>query len=180
VDKPIAWMMTYEETGNISFFNDRYNADAFRQANPDWTCTPLYAASPKPEQEAFTLDRGCWERGCCAYDTRDGDGVIVYVDPVNMSQERVDETAKRKHEPVAWLQTIFGPGGHVYYRLVHDSEMKDTDKSNYMPLYASPPKREWIELTNEDIHNTEGYEEDRKMFRFAKSILAKAKEKNGG
>jgi hypothetical protein len=41
--KPIAWMMKYEETGNISFFNDRYNADAFIQANPDWTCTPLYA-----------------------------------------------------------------------------------------------------------------------------------------
>jgi hypothetical protein len=50
------------------------------------------------EQEAFTLDRGCWERGCCAYDERDGDGVIVYVDPVNMSQELVDETAKHKHE----------------------------------------------------------------------------------
>jgi hypothetical protein len=43
---------------------------------------------------------------------------------------------------------------------------------------TAPPKREWIELTNEDIHNTEGYEEDRKMFRFAKSLLAKAKEKN--
>jgi hypothetical protein len=57
-------------------------------------------ALAQPEQEAFTLDRGCWERGCCAYDTRDGDGVIVYVDPVNMSQERVDETAKCKQEPV--------------------------------------------------------------------------------
>jgi hypothetical protein len=55
-------------------------------------------ALAQTEQEAFTLDRGCWERGCCAYDTRDGDGVIVYVDPVNMSQERIDETAKRKHE----------------------------------------------------------------------------------
>jgi FAD/FMN-containing dehydrogenase len=55
-------------------------------------------ALAQPEQEAFTLDRGCWERGCCAYDTRDGDGVIVYVDAVNMSQERVDETEKREHE----------------------------------------------------------------------------------
>jgi hypothetical protein len=64
-----------------------------------------------------------------------------------LRQERVDETAKCKHEPVAWLQTIFGPGGHVHYRLVHDSEMKDTDKSNYTPLYASPPKREWVGLT---------------------------------
>ena len=31
----------------------------------------------KQEQEAFTLDRGCWERGCCAYDERDGDGVTI-------------------------------------------------------------------------------------------------------
>jgi hypothetical protein len=31
----------------------------------------------QPEQEAFTLDRGCWERGCVAYDERDGDGVTV-------------------------------------------------------------------------------------------------------
>jgi hypothetical protein len=42
----------------------------------------LRQALAQPEQEAFTLDRGCWERGCTAYDTRDGDGVIVYVDPV--------------------------------------------------------------------------------------------------
>jgi DNA-binding IclR family transcriptional regulator len=58
----------------------------------------LRHALAQPEQEALTLDRGCWERGCCAYDTRDGDGVIVYVAPVNMSQERVDETVKSEHE----------------------------------------------------------------------------------
>lgn len=29
------------------------------------------------KQEAFTLDRGCWERGCMAHDERDGDGVII-------------------------------------------------------------------------------------------------------
>ena len=33
-------------------------------------------------KEAFNLDRGCWERGCMAYDTRDCDeGVTVYVAP---------------------------------------------------------------------------------------------------
>jgi len=45
-------------------------------------CTP---------EETLTLDRGCWERGCVAYDERYGDGV-------NISAERVDETAKREHE----------------------------------------------------------------------------------
>jgi hypothetical protein len=58
----------------------------------------LRQALAQPEQEAFTLDRGCWDRGCCAYDTRDGDGVIVYVDAVNISQECVDKTTKHKHE----------------------------------------------------------------------------------
>lgn len=28
-------------------------------------------------EEAFTLDRGCYERGCVAFDERDGDGVIM-------------------------------------------------------------------------------------------------------
>jgi hypothetical protein len=41
----------------------------------------LRQALAKPEQETFKLDRGCWERGCMAYDTRDCDeGVTVYVD----------------------------------------------------------------------------------------------------
>jgi hypothetical protein len=51
----------------------------------------LRKALAQSEKETFTLDRGCWERGCMAHDERDGDGV-------NISAERVDETAKRKHE----------------------------------------------------------------------------------
>jgi hypothetical protein len=43
------------------------------------------------KQEPFIVDRGCWERGCMAYDWRDGDGV-------NISAGRVDEMAKHKHE----------------------------------------------------------------------------------
>jgi hypothetical protein len=38
-------------------------------------CTP---------EETLILDRGCWERGCVAYDERDGDGV-------NISAERKRE-----------------------------------------------------------------------------------------
>jgi hypothetical protein len=83
---------------------------------------------------------------------------------------------KFKQNPVAWLQTIFGPGGHVYYRLVHDSEMKDTDKSNYMPLYASPPKHDWVGLTDGErfLNDCRSAEE----IEYAKAIEAKLKEKN--
>jgi hypothetical protein len=44
------------------------------------------------------LDRGCFERGCICYDERDGDGVEVRVDVIDMTQERVDETAKDRQE----------------------------------------------------------------------------------
>jgi hypothetical protein len=101
-------------------------------------------------------------------------------EPANSTTDFVEPKTpvQSEQEPVAWLQTIFGPGGHVYYRLVHDSEMKDTDKSNYMPLYASPPKRDWVGLTDgerflNDCRSTEEIE-------YAKAIEAKLKEKNGG
>jgi hypothetical protein len=42
------------------------------------------------------------------------------------------------------------------------------------------PKREWVGLTDQEIHEIDGYEEDRKMYRFARTIEAKLKEKNHG
>jgi hypothetical protein len=48
------------------------------------------------------------------------------------------------------------------------------------PLYTAPPKREWVGLTDEEIHDMNGYEEDRRMYRFARAIEAKLKEKNHG
>ena len=47
-------------------------------------------------------------------------------------------------------------------------------------ISSKPPKREWVGLTDEEIHEIDGYEEDRKMYRFARAIEAKLKEKNHG
>jgi hypothetical protein len=78
---------------------------------------------------------------------------------------------------VAWLQTIFGPGGHVYYDFLHDSEIKHKDKSNYAPLYASPPKREWVDLSREEMFELfEKY--DGRPFSLMLATHDKAKEKN--
>ena len=44
-------------------------------------------------------------------------------------------------------------------------------------LYAAP-KREWVGLTDAEIHDMNGYEEDRRMYRFARAIEAKLKERN--
>ena len=43
---------------------------------------------------------------------------------------------------------------------------------------AIAAEREWQGLTDEEIHSTNGYEEDRKLYRFAHAIEAKLKEKN--
>jgi hypothetical protein len=39
-------------------------------------------------------------------------------------------------------------------------------------------KRPWVDLTNEDIHNTVGYDETREMYQFALALIAKLKAKN--
>ena len=41
-----------------------------------------------------------------------------------------------------------------------------------------PSKREWVGLTDEEIHDTPGYRETSEMYRFAKAIESKLKEKN--
>ena len=56
---------------------------------------------------------------------------------VNMSQERVDETAKGEHEPLVWMNKY----GHV--ASFQNEEYKD-------PLYTAPPKREWVGLTDKE------------------------------
>ena len=39
-------------------------------------------------------------------------------------------------------------------------------------------KREWVGLTAGEIHDIEGYKETREMYRFARDLEAKLKEKN--
>ena len=41
--------------------------------------------------------------------------------------------------------------------------------------YSNKP---WVGLTDEQIHNTAGYQETREMYSFARAIEAKLKEKN--
>jgi hypothetical protein len=51
----------------------------------------LRQALAQPEKETITLDRGCWERGCVAYDERDGDGVTVSIrEWVGLTDEEIE------------------------------------------------------------------------------------------
>lgn len=101
------------------------------------------------------------------------------VDAVNMSQERVDETAKREHEPVAWQDTS------KYSELVPPEVWENIDPQwhfMYRPLYTAPPKREWVGLTEEEQQKL--YDEWQKRMdgwgSFYKAIEVKLKEKNDG
>jgi hypothetical protein len=114
------------------------------------------------KQETLILDLGCFERGCIAYDERDGNGVII-------SQERVDETVKQEHEP--WCDSV-------------------TKLLLSMPPQIPPcnckPKREWVGLTDEEMTALkqksvmDGMTRIVSDFEYIRSIEAKLKEKNSG
>ena len=91
----------------------------------------------------------------------------LYVDAVNISAERVDETAKREHEP-EWVATI-GNWGKVQWR-------EDVFPQLGAKLYSAPPKREWVGLTRRELDiATLGLEDLGDCY---KAIEAKLKEKN--
>ena len=88
---------------------------------------------------------------------------------VNMSQERVDETAKGENEPVAWM---WKDG-----TITNDQDRAD---GTWQPLYTAPPKREWAGLTDSD--KQEAFDETQEasggFWEFADYLEAKLKEKN--
>jgi hypothetical protein len=91
-------------------------------------------------------------------------------------QEEIDElrqALETEQEPVAWANSFDLQNFDMKVRTCPDLH-------HTVPLYTAPPKREWVGLTDEEIHDMSGYEEDRKMYRFARAIEAKLKEKNHG
>ena len=80
-----------------------------------------------------------------------------------------DRLAHPEPEPVAW-----------YWSRGVEFTIAFEEMDGHAPLYLHPPQREWQGLTDEEVHNTVEYVEDRALFRFARAIEAKLKEKNGG
>ena len=75
-------------------------------------------------------------------------------------------------EPVAWI-TPDGKGFRIRF-----SPPTNDVPLGWDALYTTQPQREWVELTDEDIHNTVGYDETRETYQFALALIAKIKEKN--
>jgi hypothetical protein len=105
----------------------------------------------------------------------------------DMSQERVDETSKREHEPVAFV--TIEPALDGDWRKC--PSIKWVDKPIAGPLYTAPPKREWVGLTDDDVHDAFNYVEMVKFLdfdrdrpewceAFASACEATLRHKNGG
>mgnify|MGYP003341243845 CR=1 FL=1 len=90
-----------------------------------------------------------------------------------------DKAAPVEQKPVAWMYDWQIDG-----EIVRDWVSQDYDEAhsptmqchNSRPLYTHP--KEWVGLTEEEVHNIEGYDERRILYHFARAIEAKLKEKN--
>jgi len=66
------------------------------------------------------------------------------VDADDTSQERVDETVKSEHEPVAWISDSPTKGNGKQLHWTKSEAWRWS--SNITPLYTAPPKQ-WVGLT---------------------------------
>lgn len=77
----------------------------------------------------------------------------------------------REHEPVAWMDS----DGEIKVRLDMAGKLYYSETN----VYAAPPKREWVGLTDDEIIDCSDYPTSFGVpISFAKAIEAKLKEKN--
>ena len=96
-----------------------------------------------------------------------------------MAENKNAKTPADDGQPVAWMHTT--GTGHVYFR------KKPQDKVfNPQPVYTTPPKREWVGLTEEEVkaiankRNDYGLPMTGRMWVFVADLTDKLKEKNHG
>jgi hypothetical protein len=90
---------------------------------------------------------------------------------IDISQERVDETAKREHEPYGYLWFTH----QMERRFTHYRPKEEQRIGEVTPIYTAPPKREWVGLDKKDLS-----EIDPTSWKLVCDIEAKLKEKNNG
>lgn len=82
------------------------------------------------------------------------------VDAVNISQERVDETAKGEHNPWPSVQCVCG--GTIYFKYT----LPISDYHEGWEEGFKAAKREWVGLTYDDVHDAFKYVEMVKLLDF--------------
>jgi len=109
------------------------------------------------------------------------------VHAIDISQERVDETVKREHEPYGYLWFAH----QMERRFTHYRPKEEQRIGEVTPIYTAPPKREWVGLTEDDVHDAFNYVEMVKLLdfdrhrpdwceAFASACEATLRHKNGG
>ena len=96
-------------------------------------------------------------------------------------RESWDEAQARTHTIKTWQERCEEHPDHegiVTERMIRNRMQEEIDELRQAIEQAET--REWVGLTDEEIHDMNGYEEDRRMYRFARAIEAKLKEKNHG
>ena len=100
--------------------------------------------------------------------------------PIETRDAIKEALAQPEQEPVAYgmWDTMLGYGGRMMMVRLDKGQDGCT-----VPLYATPPQRTWVGLTDEEVlkfrdivPNTLGYD----LIEFAQAIEAKIKEKNNG
>jgi len=87
------------------------------------------------------------------------------------------ERVQPAQEPVAWMVTYQDGSREVVYEAPSNLHPDYSDiPTSITPFYTTPPKREWVGLTDDDEIPWDGV--DAKSF--ARAIEAKLKEKNNG
>ena len=94
---------------------------------------------------------------------------------VYQAAEALRQALETEQEPVAFINVEKQKLEWAKLTSWHTPTIVNLPK---IPLYTAPPKKEWVGLTDQEIHEIDGYEEDRKMYRFARAIEAKLREKN--
>lgn len=107
-------------------------------------------------------------------DTYDDNAVGIEIDAIIALRKRL---ARPEQEPVAWMYE-WDNKKHLTFTDQSFVEKAHPHFNKSTPLYTAPQKREWQRVTDQELHEMEGYEEDRKLYRFARAVEAKLKEKN--
>ena len=185
--EPVAWIVDGKIKVRLDMAGKLYYSE-----------TPLYIAPVHAIEQAEKQEAVAW----VVFDHKNNDIVWIGQKPVDETakdrrqQERhvsyvcpnchwslnrqEPETAKDRHEPVAWL--IQYEYRHEFLRREPTSYEKNS-ALEVKPLYAASPKREWVELTDDEIAKYWGDAfagNTQYVQRFARIIEAKLKEKNCG
>jgi hypothetical protein len=161
-------------------FTEGIAIQALRQALAQPETEPVYAFRRKGLDEFCTCDKRRYDELAGKPDLFE---VTVFytapVDAVNMSQERVDETAKREHEPYGYLWFTH----QMERRFTHYRPKEEQRIGEVTPIYTAPPKREWVGIDEKEVAWLwfwMGNREKINGYEFAKTIEAKLKERNCG